>query len=139
MRFAPDDSGGGSAIQGYDETGVVIRGQRHTATLLVCADRLHSPWWPVTDPMALGPEQLTELVALGPQVLLLGTGRRALLPRPTLLLPFSERGIGVEIMTTAAACRTYNLLLAEGRRVVAVLAPPDFERAMPPDAARPVT
>ena len=40
-----------------------------------------------------------------PQVLLVGTGRRALLPRPALVLPFSQRGIGVEIMTTAAACR----------------------------------
>jgi uncharacterized protein len=127
MRFAHDDNTGGYAIQGYDETGVVIRGQRHTTSLLVCADRLDVPWGPVADPTGLRPEQVTELVALAPQVLLLGTGRRALLPRPTLMLPFGRLGIGVEIMSTPAACRTYNLLLAEGRRVVAVLMPPDFE------------
>jgi uncharacterized protein len=135
MRFAPDDNGGTYAIQGYDETGVVIRGQRHTSALLVCPDRLDVPWGPVADPTALAPEQLAELVALAPQVLLLGTGRRALLPRPALMLPFTQSGIGVEIMTTVAACRTYNLLLAEGRRVVAVLMPPDFEAA----ATRPIT
>jgi uncharacterized protein len=129
MRFAPDGSAVGYSIQGYDETAVLINGRRHTAGLLVCAESLRSPWGPATDPTALTAEQLDQLLALAPQVLLLGTGRRALLPRPALLLPFSQRGVGVEIMTTAAACRTYNVLAAEGRRVVAVLMPPDFEAA----------
>jgi uncharacterized protein len=127
MRFAPDGSAGGYSIQGYDDSAVLINGQRHTDCLLVCAEALRSPWGPTTDPTLLAPEQLEQLLALAPQVLLLGTGRRALLPRPALLLPFSQRGVGVEIMTTVAACRTYNVLAAEGRRVVAVLMPPDFD------------
>ena len=127
MRFAPDDTAGRHLIQGYDDTAVVINGQRHSAPLLICAELFLSPWGPASDPTALSAEQQAQLIALAPQVLLLGTGRRALLPRPTLLLPFSQRGIGVEIMTTAAACRTYNVLSAEGRRVVAVLVPPDCE------------
>jgi uncharacterized protein len=127
MRFAPDDSGGGYSIQGYDETAVVIRGQRHTGPLLVCPERVESPWGEPGDPTALSAGQLDQLLALAPQVLLLGTGRTTRLPRPALLLPFSQRGIGVEIMATTAACRTYNLLSAEGRRVVAVLMPPAFE------------
>lgn len=139
MRFAPDDNGGVFAIQGYDDTGIVVRGQRLTTTLLLCPDRLKAPWGPAADPAVLAPDQLAELVALAPQVLLLGTGRRALLPRPAALLPFSQRGIAVEIMTTAAACRTYNLLLAEGRRVVAILMPPCFEATATKDAGRPVT
>ena len=127
MRFAPDDSARGHLIQGYDETGILINGQRHSACLLVCGERLYSPWGPEADPTALSAEQLAQLVALAPQVLLLGTGRHARLPRPSLLLPFSQQGIGVEIMTTAAACRTYNVLSAEGRRVAAMLMPPDFD------------
>jgi uncharacterized protein len=127
MRFAPDDTAGGHWIEGYDETGIVIRGERHTGPLLVCAERVESPWGEVRDPTALSDAQLDELLALAPQILLLGTGRTARLPRPALLLPFSRRGIGVEIMATTAACRTYNVLSAEGRRVVAVLMPPAFE------------
>jgi len=127
MRFAPDHAAGGYLIQGYDEIGVVINGQRHTTALLVCAEQLYAPWGPAADPTALSAEHLDQLLTLAPQVLLLGTGRHALLPRPALMLPFSQRGIGVEIMTTAAACRTYNVLSAEGRRVVAVLMPPGFE------------
>lgn len=127
MRFAPDDTAGGFSIQGYDETAIVIRGERHTGPLLVCAERVESPWGEVRDPTALSAGQLDELLALAPQILLLGTGRTARLPRPALLLPFNQRGIGVEIMATTAACRTYNLLWAEGRRVVAVLMPPAFE------------
>jgi uncharacterized protein len=127
MRFAPDGSAGGYSIQGYDETGVLINGQRHTAPLVVCADCLYSPWGRATNPTTLSAEQLDQLLALAPQVLLLGTGRVTLLPRPALMLPFSQRGVGVEIMTTAAACRTYNVLSAEGRRVVALLMPPAFE------------
>jgi uncharacterized protein len=126
MHFAPDDSATGHFIQGYDETGIVIGGRRHTATVLVCAERVESPW-DAGDLARLSGAPLEQLVALAPQVLLLGTGRRAWLPRPELLQPFGRLGIGVEVMTTEAACRTYNLLLAEGRRVVAVLLPPAAE------------
>jgi len=123
MRFAPDDTAAGHFIQGYDESGIVIGGRRHTASVLVCAEFVESPWG-TGDLAGLDPAQRERLHGLAPQVLLFGTGRRSRLPRPELLLPFSRLGIGVEIMTTIAACRTYNLLLAEGRRVVAVLLPP---------------
>ncbi len=123
MRFAPDDNAAGHFIQGYDDTGIVIGGRRHEASVLVCAELVESPWG-TPDLAGLNAAQLERLRALAPQILLLGTGRRSRLPRPELLLPFSRLGIGVEIMTTTAACRTYNLLLAEGRRVVAVLLPP---------------
>lgn len=126
MRFAPDDPPTAHLIQGYDQTGIVIGGQRHTSSVLVCAELVESPWG-AADPAGWDAQQLDRLFTLAPQVLLLGTGLRPRLPRPALLLPFSQRGIGVEIMTTAAACRTYNLLVTEGRRVVAVLLPPGSE------------
>jgi uncharacterized protein len=51
----------------------------------------------------------------------LGSGRQLRFPDPALLAPLSERGVGVEVMDTGAACRTYNILMAEGRTVAAVL------------------
>ena len=126
MRFAPDDTAAGHFIQGYDESGIVIAGRRHEGPVLVCAELVESPWG-TADLTGLDAAQRERLQGLAPQVLLFGTGRRSRLPRPELLLPFSRLGIGVEIMTTIAACRTYNLLLGEGRRVVAVLLPPDAD------------
>ena len=59
--------------------------------------------------------------ALEPEIVLLGTGQNQHFPHPRLTSPLLNRGVGVEIMDTAAACRTYNIIMAEGRRVVAAL------------------
>jgi uncharacterized protein len=109
-----------------DVAGETVGAIERGLMVLVCAERVESPW-DAGDLARLSGAPLEQLVALAPQVLLLGTGRRAWLPRPELLLPFGRLGIGVEVMTTEAACRTYNLLLAEGRRVVAVLLAPAAE------------
>ena len=58
-----------------------------------------------------------------PEVVLLGTGARQVFPSPGLLAPLTRAGIGVEVMSTSAACRTWNILSAEGRKVVALLLP----------------
>jgi uncharacterized protein len=70
---------------------------------------------------ALTAEHLAQLTAFPCDVLLLGTGRRQRFPAPALLRPLIESGRGYEIMDTAAACRTYNILVAEGRIVLAAL------------------
>ena len=63
-----------------------------------------------------------ELLAEGrPEVVLLGVGGRLRFPSPELMRPLIDRGIGYEVMDTAAACRTYNLLMGDGRNVVAAL------------------
>jgi uncharacterized protein len=61
------------------------------------------------------------LVKMSPKVLLLGVGEKSQILPQDLLDPFINAGIGVEVMTTGAACRTYNVLMAEGRNVVAAL------------------
>jgi uncharacterized protein len=58
-------------------------------------------------------------------VALLGTGSRQRFPAPRLTRALAEARIGLEVMTTPAACRTYNILMAEGRKVVAALLPAD--------------
>ncbi|TAK38031.1 MAG: hypothetical protein EPO30_09060 [Lysobacteraceae bacterium] len=75
--------------------------------------------WPVTDAGALRPEDLSPLLALEPEVVLLGTGAAQAFAPPATQAACLRRGIGLEAMTNAAAARTYSVLAGEGRRVVA--------------------
>ena len=69
----------------------------------------------------LGPLHFEQLAALDVEVLIFGSGSRIRFPRPAWLAPLAARRIGLETMDTAAACRTYNILAQEGRRVAAAL------------------
>ena len=69
----------------------------------------------------LGPAQFEQLAALKVEVLIFGSGSRIRFPRPAWLAPLVAQRIGLETMDTAAACRTYNILAQEGRRVAAAL------------------
>jgi uncharacterized protein len=75
--------------------------------------------WPVTDATALDVAQLEPILAMRPELVLLGTGGRQVFPPPAILAAFLTRGLGIEVMTNAAAARTYSVLAGEGRRVVA--------------------
>lgn len=77
--------------------------------------------WAVASPAALTLADLAPALELVPTIVLLGTGTDRLLPDVELMAELGARGIGLEIMTTAAACRTFNVLLQEERRVVAAL------------------
>ncbi len=70
-------------------------------------------------------EDFAQLTRLQAQILLLGTGPTQQFPHPSLLRPLIDAGVGVEVMDTLAAARTYNILVAEGRSVAAVLILPD--------------
>ena len=80
--------------------------------------------WGVDTPAALAVGHLESAVAMRPEIILVGTGARLVLPEENLMQLLGERGIGVEIMDTPAACRTYNVLAHEHRRVVAALFEP---------------
>ena len=73
---------------------------------------------PTATSIRLSAEHFAQLAALGPEIVIFGSGARIRFVKPALLRPLIERRIGVETMDTAAACRTYNVLLAEGRPVV---------------------
>ena len=90
--------------------------------IVIGADGAVTPWSPVV-PDDLNEDHLRQIIAREPEVVLLGTGRRQTFPPPALLRPFVESGLGVEVMDTAAACRTFNVLAAESREVVAGLLP----------------
>jgi uncharacterized protein len=91
-----------------------------TRSFLLAPDRLVEDW-PVTRADAFDLSAIEALVALEPEVVLLGTGERQVFPPREAMAALLGRRIGIEVMTNAAACRTYNLLAGEGRRVVAAI------------------
>ena len=75
--------------------------------------------WEIKTPGTLAPEDLSALLALNPELILLGTGERQVFPSAAVMAACLTRGVGIEVMNNAAAARTFNVLAAEGRRVVA--------------------
>lgn len=108
-------------LQSYDELGFVIDGQHYRGGVLLAQDLLLHPWGP-THAGLLDREDFQPLLAAIPEVVLLGTGRRQHLD-VTLLRTLRDSGLTVEAMDSAAACRTYGILLAEDRQVAAALLP----------------
>lgn len=120
MKFEREQMGGRNAFTGYGEGYVEVNKARHHASLVVSAERVVTDW-PVESVARLAGDHIAVLVEMAPEIVLLGTGARLEFPDGSLLAPLQRAGIGVEVMDTPAACRTYNLLLAEGRNVVAAL------------------
>ncbi len=119
MRFA-QDSFAGNIIRAYAAGQVTVNDDVITRSVIVTPDRIIRDWLP--DSFGeLEPGHLARLDELQPEIIVLGTGSRLWFPTPEFTAGFLSRGIGVEIMDTNAACRTYNILLSEGRRVVAAL------------------
>ncbi len=99
---------------------VAVNGQRYQQAIVVSADAVHTDW-NATDFATLSATHFAYLLALKPEVLLLGTGARQQFAHPDLYRELIRAGIGVEFMDTPAACRTYNILIAEDRKVVAAV------------------
>ena len=103
----------------YGDGYVMVNGVRHTASLLVLPERIEP--WPVAGFAALAEEHFARIAALAPEVVLLGTGDRLRFPHPRLTAALARAKIGLEVMDLQAACRTYNILMAEERKVLAAL------------------
>ena len=119
MRFAQDHLPDQNSIRAYERGRIVVNEHIIDRHVVVTADRLIPDWAPGF--VELQAAHLEALWYLEPEILLLGTGARLRFPAPDCMAVFLQRGIGMEVMDTAAACRTYNILLGEGRRVVAAL------------------
>ncbi len=79
------------------------------------------PDWKATDIDALTEEDFQPLIASGPELVLLGTGSKPRFPPRELVFSMARQGIGLETMDTAAACRTFNILIGDGRKVAAIM------------------
>jgi uncharacterized protein len=106
-------------ITGYGPGYVSINGTRREQHTIVLGDRLLD--WQVDDFARLDAADFAGLAALPIEILLLGTGARLRFPHPRLTQAVRDAGVGLEVMDTNAACRTYNILLEENRRVGAAL------------------
>lgn len=120
MHITQESGAGRYAIRGYDRGHIVINEHRYTRSLIVAPDRLILDW-PPQNMAELRPDLLELVAALHPDVVLLGTGVRLRFPSREIAGFFRQRGVGMEVMNTAAACRTFNVLMSEGRAVAAAL------------------
>jgi uncharacterized protein len=121
-NITPLISADSQVIQSYKSGGFKISSRIYDGAVVVFPDRVIP--FPVTDVAALTPENFEQFtVADGLDVILLGCGARGVMPPPAIKALLKSRRISLDTMDTGAACRTYNVLLAEGRRVAAVLLP----------------
>jgi uncharacterized protein len=108
-----------NTITAYGEDYVQVNSQRYQSSLIVMPENVRD--WSAIDFSGLKKEDFENLKDLGAEILLLGTGPRQRFPHPGLTAPLAQAGIGVEVMDLKAACRTYNILAAEERKVAAAL------------------
>lgn len=108
------------AITAYDASCIAVNGRRLTRSFLLTPRRLIEDWPPLSFD-ALTEADMAAVAALECPIVLFGTGLRQRFPAAALLRPLIERRVGVEVMDSHAACRTYNILMAEGRDVAAAL------------------
>ncbi len=124
MKMQAERPEGTNAISRHAPEGVIVAGVEHRHSVLV-------PWHGEVQPWAVDRFETLEaasfepVIALAPELVIFGSGSRLRFPPPAVLGTLMARRIGFEVMDTPAACRTYNVLLGEGRAVVAALL---FER-----------
>lgn len=105
-------------VRRADAHSIIVVDRPFTASIILTRDKVIDDWG-VTDVAAMTPDQVEPIVALKPDVVLLGTGARQRFPSQEVLAAFLRRGLGVEVMDNAAAARTWDILASEGRNVVA--------------------
>ena len=120
MKLQAERIEGTNAIARHSLDGVIVNGAEHRHSVVV-------PWqgavlpWQVERFESLTEAHFEALAALKPELVIFGSGARIRFPKPALLRPLMAARVGIETMDTPAACSTYNVLLAEGRTVVAAL------------------
>ena len=107
-------------VTAYDDTGVDIN-SRHFSNSLIVLPEVAPVDWPVDSFDALSTQHFDQIGATMPDVVILGTGMKQRFIHPKLTASLTSRRIGVECMDNHAACRTYNILMAEGRKVALAL------------------
>ena len=119
MKLHPAAGGGRQLFSGYGPGYVAVNNVRYERNVLVSPEDVVE--WPVKDFGTLAGGDFTFVAAKRPEILIIGTGNRQHFLPAELARALAAGGAGVEVMDTKAACRTYNILVAEGRRVVAAI------------------
>lgn len=120
LKLHQDTSGALNTVTGYGPDYVDVNLQRHEGSVIVLPGAPVRDW-PVSSFDALAPEHFAMLLDPAPELVIFGSGARLRFPHPRLVAALTANRIGVETMDFQAACRTYNILMAEGRKVAAAL------------------
>jgi len=120
MKLQLANTDGLNTFTAYGDGYVSVNGIRHNCNIAVLPNRLIPEWTQATfDSLAVADFEL--LAGLDAEIVLLGTGNQLRFPRPELMRPLIQAQKGLEVMDLQAACRTYNILIGEGRKVAAGL------------------
>lgn len=120
MKISLDSGTATYRILSYTPGRIVVNEMTLTRSAVVMPEYLIQDWPPQLY-SELAATHFAQLLALHPEIVLLGTGTQLRFPDAAVLSPLYDAGIGVEVMDTGAACRTYTILMAEGRAVAAAL------------------
>ncbi|MCG6936665.1 MAG: Mth938-like domain-containing protein [Gammaproteobacteria bacterium] len=120
MKFAQDLPHEGYVITSYDSNSICINGKTFSSSLIVTAAQLETDW-EIAAIESLQANHIDQLLSFNPELIIIGTGNSLVFPAVEVYSAIIKHGIGIEFMDTGAACRTYNILMGEGRDVVAGL------------------
>ena len=120
MKLHLANTRNGYTLTGYGSGYLSVNGTRYEHALIVTPDAPPLPW-AVTAVSDLSAEAAGLLLTGSPDIVIIGTGQTQIFPHPARLRPLIEARVGLEIMNTPAACRTFNVLVGEGRRVLAAI------------------
>jgi len=118
MKFAEDHNDAQYKITGYDTQGIYINGRLFERSILLSPMNIVDDWQPRVF-SELEADHLDAFYSLKPEVIILGIGNKQTFPHSEILRRLTQEKVGFEIMDTQAACRTFNIIMAEGRNVVA--------------------
>jgi uncharacterized protein len=120
MKLQLAQTEGRNTFTAYGEGYVSVNAVRHNNNLVVLPNQLIPAWTEATFE-TLAVTDFEQLAALDAEIVILGTGNRLRFPRPELMRPLIQAQKGLEVMDIHAACRTFNVLVGEGRKVAAAL------------------
>lgn len=120
MKLQSDPHSGANTITGYGDGYIEINKIPYSHAVLLSSDG-EILEWAVQSFDGLSPADFTQMASLKPELIIIGTGKRQRFPKPELLKTLIEAKIGFEVMDSQAACRTYNILVGEGRQVLLAL------------------
>ena len=120
MKLTLNDNDGRYIIHSYENGQITINGTPYGRSLIITPSKITADWQPQTI-AELTAEHLAQVDISETELVILGTGKKQKFPPAQILEPLIRHGIGCEVMDTHAACRTYNILVGEDRKVMAAL------------------
>ncbi len=116
QQFTPNMN----TIRAFEPGRIRVNNEEYVNSLIVTAEKIEKNWG-INHPQQLTEQNIDEFLKYKPEIILIGTGQQHHILDPMICLAANQHGLGIEIMTTEAACHTYNILLGEDRAVLAAL------------------